>query len=441
MKVEQALRLIPDLEALAPLRSLLLSASHADERARWASASPYLTVGKRGVEAEDLRERLEELLHQISTHLRELYGAVVEAIEAQGRGEAVAAIAALRRAGGLEVAVGRFTQAQVWYESALELAVELSDRGAELELLRVLAALCRTLGRYQDAARNCQRSLALAEAELNPAAVVAACEELGNISRDMGQLAGAQAWYERGLGLNGTGGSRTGWLLLRLGDLARGRGDHEAAGQLLERARAHMESGSDAAGMAQTLSALGQVQVAHGQLTVAFASYREALAWARRGPEPANLEVDIRLRLAELAMESGRWLEAEADLRQAEQAALAHRIPHRLVDVYTGLGRLSARGGEETGFVFFEQSLALCRALKLDPALAAEVLVAYAQFHSGLGNGEAARSYLERALEVYETTGQSVALERARTELARLAPPRTTPPSGIELPAVQGRSR
>jgi tetratricopeptide (TPR) repeat protein len=420
VKIEQALRLIPNLEALAPLRAALLAVSRADERTRWASAGAYLTVGKRAVEAEALRERLDGLLGQVTSHLRGLYRAVVEAIELQTGGDATGAITALQQAGGLEARVGRFKQAEAWYEVALELAAELSDRGPELELLRIRAALSRTMGRYGDAARHCQRSLALAEAEFNHAAVIAACEELGNIHCAMGEPEGAQSWYERGLGMNGTHGVRSGWLLLRLGDIARERGDVLAATGLLDRARDHMQAGSDAAGMAQTLSAQGQVHIAQGHLTAAFTAYREALVWARQGPEPANLEVDIRMRLADLALESGRWLEAEADLRQAEQAALAHGLAHRLVEIYVRLGRLSGRGGEETGFVFFEQALELCRALELDSLLVADVCVAYGRFHGALGNLDSSRAYLERAGETYRVRGLTVGTERVHKELVQL---------------------
>ena len=420
MKVEQALRLLPNLEALAPLRAQLLAVSRADERTRWASAAAYLTVGKRAVEGATLRERLDGLVEQVSTHLRVLYRSVVDAIEAQEAGETHQAIAALQRAGVFEVRAGRYHQAEAWYEAALNLAAELSDRGAELELLRLRGALSLTLGQYAAAARDCQRSLALAEAEFNDSAVIAACEELGNIHRVMGESAGAQSWYERGLGLNGTHGVRSGWLLLRLGDLARERDDIRAATALLDRAREYMRAGADAAGMAQTLSAQGQVHIAQGHHATALGCYREALVWARQGPEPANLEIDIRIRLSELALESGRWLEAEADLRQAEQAALAHGLTRSLVEIYTLLGRLSGREGEETGFVFFEQALELRAVLELDALVEADVCLAYSQFHSALGNVDASRAYLERAGEMYRARGQASGAERVHRELSLL---------------------
>lgn len=421
MKVEQALSVIPDLEALAPLRALLLSASRADERTRWASAARYLTVAKRRVQAGDLRDRLEDLLGTVTAHIRELYLAVIEAMDARERGDDAGAIAALCQAGALEERAGRLQQAKTWYEAALDLAARHPDRGPELELLRALSALCRSLGRYGEASRHCQRCLALAEAEFSEHAVLVACEELGNIAREQGDWQGAHAWYERGLRLDrGDGSSRGGWLLLGLGDVARGRGDTRTAVELLGRARERLESAADAAGVAQVLSAQGQVDISLGRLGSAQAAYREALAWARRGAEPEKLEVDIRLRLAELALESGRWLEAESDLRLAEQAALAHHLPRRLVEIYIMMGRLSGRGGEDTGFVFFEQALELCRALDLEATLTADVCVAYGQFHGALGNPDASRAYLERALETYETAGQAVALDRVRRELWRL---------------------
>ncbi|HEY6223387.1 MAG TPA: tetratricopeptide repeat protein [Gemmatimonadales bacterium] len=422
MKVEHALRLLPNLEVLGPLRARLLSISRADERSRWASAGPYLTVGKRAVEAAALREGIDPLIEQVTAHLRLLFRSVVDAIEAEEAGDTPKAIAALQRAGVFEVRAGRLKQAEAWYDAALALASELSDRGAELELLRLRGALGLMLGRYGAAARDCQRSLVLAEGEFNDGAVIAACEELGNIHRGMGESAGAQAWYERGLSLNGTHGVRSGWLLLRLGDLARERGDLLAATELLDRAREYMRAGADAAGMAQTLSAQGQVQIAQGHHAAALGAYREALVWARQGPEPANLEIEIRIRLSDLALESGRWLEAEADLRQAEQAALAHGLAPALVKIYTLLGRLSGRGGEETGFVFFEQALELCNALELDALIEADVCVAYGQFHAALGNVDLSRAYLERAAETYQARNQTVGAERVHRELSRLAP-------------------
>ena len=49
VRVEKALALMPELEALAPLRALLVSIARPDEATLWSSSGPYLTLGKRGV--------------------------------------------------------------------------------------------------------------------------------------------------------------------------------------------------------------------------------------------------------------------------------------------------------------------------------------------------------------------------------------------------------
>ena len=50
LRVEKALGLLPDLEALTPLRSLLVSISRPDERALWSSSGarrPRSPTGRR----------------------------------------------------------------------------------------------------------------------------------------------------------------------------------------------------------------------------------------------------------------------------------------------------------------------------------------------------------------------------------------------------------
>src|SRR5207247_2865445 len=69
LRVEQALRLLPELEVLLPLRSLILAASRPEEQAQWASHGPYLTVGTRSVEPAELRQRAVEAPAQGTGHV------------------------------------------------------------------------------------------------------------------------------------------------------------------------------------------------------------------------------------------------------------------------------------------------------------------------------------------------------------------------------------
>src|SRR3989441_12500752 len=128
-----------------------------------------------------------------------------------------------------------------------------------------------------------------------------------------------------------------------------------------------------------------------------MAAYREALAWAQRAPRDAGLEVAIRVSLAELPLEAGRFLDGEEEMRRAEQVAIAGNLTGRLVQIYTVMGRLRGRQLDETGFVFFEQAIELSRMLERSPAAVAQVYLEYGLFRERLGQRGQGRAYLERA--------------------------------------------
>src|SRR5207237_10553503 len=93
LRVETALARLPAVEALGRLRALLCSISRPDERALWSSSGPYLTLGKRGVQPEELRRRMPQAFHVITEHLQTLYRAYVEALECQQRADGAGAVA------------------------------------------------------------------------------------------------------------------------------------------------------------------------------------------------------------------------------------------------------------------------------------------------------------------------------------------------------------
>src|SRR5947208_1279445 len=191
--VGKALALLPDVEALGPLRALLVSISRPDERALWSSSGPYLTLGKRGVQPEELRRRMPQAFHVITEHLQTLYRAYVEALECQQRGDGAGAVAALVRAGRGEERVGRLSQARAWYDVALRVSQALQDRRPEVESLRSLGELFLRLGQNAEGARHFQRALAIAEAEFDQPGAIAACEGLGDAALAQSQWTGAQA--------------------------------------------------------------------------------------------------------------------------------------------------------------------------------------------------------------------------------------------------------
>jgi tetratricopeptide (TPR) repeat protein len=423
VRVEKALALLPELEALAPLRALLVATSRPDERSLWSSSGPYLTLGKRGVQPDELRRRMPQAFHTIAEHLQALYRAFVEALESQQRGDAGAVVAALLRAGRLEEGAGRVTQAGAWYQVALDVAGALQDRRPEVESLDSLGRMALALGHHADAARHFQRALALAEAEFDQAGAIAACEGLGDAARWQGQWAGAHAWYARALRLAEASADHRaiGRLERQLGILARQQGDLAAAGEHLRRAREHLESADAPQELARVLNAQGQLEAELGRRAPASAAYREALAWVQRAPRDPALELSVRINLAQLDLDAGRFLEADEELRRAEQVAIAGSLTHRLAQIYTLMGRLRGAQGDETGFVFFEQAIELCKTLERSAATEAQVYLEYGLFRERLGQREEARAYLERARTIFDSLGEAVERDRADAELRKVS--------------------
>ena len=422
MRVEQALRLLPNLEALLPLRGLLLSSARPDARVQWGSGGPYLTVGKRDVEPGELARSMSRVLTLVTEHINALFGAYIEALECQERSDTAGAVAALVGAGRLEEAVARLSQAHAWYDVALALAETLQDRRPEVETLLAIGQVCLTLGQYAEGARHYQRALVLAEAEFDRGRAVDASMGLGSAAFERAEWIGARAWFSRALRLSEAANDRVrlGQIEHRLGLLDRREGDLAAAGEHLRRAREAFE-GLDATGtardMARVLDAQGDLDAALGRPGPAAGAFREALAWVRRDQHDPALDVSIRLHLAELLLETGRWLEADEEMRRAEQLAITSNQPRGLVRIYTALGTLRGRQGDETGFVFFEQAIALCRAFEGPAVDEARVFHAYGLFRQLSGNPDEARAHLERARDIFRSLGVDVEVERVEAAL------------------------
>jgi len=423
VKVEQALRLLPELDALTPLRALLMATSRPDDRVVWARAGEYLTVGKREVTAAELRRQMAQTYTRITEHLSGLYAAYVEAVERLEAGAPGAAVAALLAAAHLEERVGRLSAAGRWVEVAQRLAEGLQDRRPEVDALIAGARIHLALGRYEEGARCYQRALVLAEAEFDQAGAIRACRGLGAVATERGEWAGAEAWYRRALRLaeSGNGPGLAAGIHHALGELASRRGDPSGAVEHLRQAREGFEREGDAAGMADALSTQGRVDAELGRGAAAAAAYREALAWARRDADGPGREVAIHLRLAELHLEGGRFLEAEEEIRRAEDVAIASDQAPRLAAIYALLGRSRGLQGDETGFVFFEQAIELARTLDGSQLALAEVYTEYGAFKQRLHHPEEARAYLERAGEIFEALGGKAALDRVRADLHRLS--------------------
>ncbi|MGH7688766.1 MAG: tetratricopeptide repeat protein, partial [Gemmatimonadaceae bacterium] len=201
MKVGHALRILPSLEAVFPLRSLLLASAHAAPQDAWGSGGPYLTVGKHEVDSAELRRQFGLSFRTLTSHLNDLYNAFADAVDLIDSGEASAAVERILDAGRREEGVGRFDQAQAWYRAALQIAEPLQDHRPEINALLTLGDLSTRVGLYRQSARVHQRALALSEAAFYPRAAASASAGLGTVATAAGDWRGAQAWFERALAL------------------------------------------------------------------------------------------------------------------------------------------------------------------------------------------------------------------------------------------------
>lgn len=413
LRVEQALRLLPDIDAIAPLRAYVIATSWMRRPSR-----PHQTMGKRYIQPADLRDLVPRAIAQVGDHLAALYDVAIAAMEAEQQGDAAAAARALQEAGALEERVGRHGQARAWYEHALRIAEGLHDRRPEVETLLRLGHLDANQGQYEGAARRYQRALALADAEQDPQGATEACRGLGDVEQAQAKWRGAGSWYARGLRYADGERRLTGMLYVGQGEAAFGRGELDDSSDWLQRAREVFTELRDDEGLARALRSLARLYATRRRRSEALGTYTEALALLRRRRTSPALEVAIRLDICNLYLDWDRLADADDEVRRAEETAIVHNLTRQLARLYLVMGKVRAHQGDESGFVFFEKAIELCRGNEPSPRLEAEAYVGYARFRDALGEHDEARSYLERAREILEGLGDESALGEIEAQLA-----------------------
>ncbi len=420
MKIEKALRLLPVIDAMTPVRALLLSSDISD------SGGPTRlgqndTVGKREVLAEDIRARMRAELDVIVGHLSGLHESYFSAMEALDGGAPETAVRSLLTAGRREEKVGRVEQAHVWYSAALDVAEGLVDRKPEIETLLALGALTMWLGFFDDSMRRYRRALVLAESVFDTGSAITACVGLGTLLMEQEAWAGSDAWLARAMRMAERAGDERylADVSHHQGEAARRRRDFTPATAALDRARRTFEEMGNANEMARVLTTYGLLYADMEMPARAEATYHEALAWVRLAKGNDPLEAFIRLNHAKLHVAADRFHEAEAEIRRAERLAVKNNLLRRLVQLYTLLGNLRARQGDDTGFVFFEQALLFARMLDRRPIIEAQVYHEYGVFMMQMHQTEDGRAYLRRAREIFESIGHQAEADRVIVDMRR----------------------
>jgi len=397
MRVERALRVLPEVDVLSSLRALVIASSRGT-----ASDAPHTTVGKRTIRPDRLPELLPDALAELTTHLRALFTAAVNALEAEAAGDTAGAATLLLDAGKLEERAGREAAAQAWYEHGLAIAADAFDRQPEIRALLALAAVDLDREALESAARRAQRAFTLAEAGRYDADAALACLALGRTAARSGARTGATAWLTRGLALAGGTPALTAYFQLELAGLS---GDAATADDALRRlhiAEGEFINADDADGLALVRAAEGRVVAERGEIDRALLRFHEALEQVHRGTRHPRIECAVRRSLAEVLLKAGRLVEAEDEARIAEDLAVSRAQGRELIRLYLVLGAIRAAQWDETGFVFYEKAIELSRGPIPTPGLEALSYAAYASFRRALGDAAEARDYENRAAEIRE---------------------------------------
>jgi tetratricopeptide (TPR) repeat protein/tRNA A-37 threonylcarbamoyl transferase component Bud32 len=187
-------------------------------------------------------------------------------------------------------AEGKFVASVVEYEQAVAIRERIAP-GSQ-DLARALNGLSRAydeIGRYVDARRLGERSLALQEAELGKAhpEIATVLMNLGNVAVDEGDLALATSYYSRALALreqlarDNDDQLMLANVLNNLGVVAQERGRYDEALAFHQRALAIRETVIDGApDVAMSISNIANAQFKKGAHAQALANFDKALALA-----------------------------------------------------------------------------------------------------------------------------------------------------------------
>ncbi|HYR11948.1 MAG TPA: tetratricopeptide repeat protein [Longimicrobium sp.] len=417
LKIDAALRAIPETDDLAHLRDALLSASRADGGLAWGSAEDYPALSTRLADPAALESQVEALAERVRRRVEGVMRHTVRALAALERGEAAEAARHLVDAGEAEEAERRLDQAREFYERALEIGRKPRDRQGEGLALRRLGRVARAMGQWEVATRRYQESFEVAVAQRDEVGAVVACQGLGNVHVDQSRWSEAREWYLRGVERCPARPPTAEYVHLCVGlsVVERRLGALDAAAEWLARGE------ETAAGLGDGLMAYvdhgwGRLHLARGEAEDAESAFRRALG---RELDPA-FRVAVMAGLSEPLLRQGRTREALAAARDAEALAIHHHAVLRLPDVYRALGAAAEERGDAEAYLFYEKALEVCRDHGLPAFEAAATQHHYGRLEARRGDSEAAAARLGEAYRLYAELNARMEADEVAQELGRM---------------------
>ena len=406
---------LPESGELASLRTALLSASVVDLTRLWSNANAYATYDKRVLSPHALEQAVATAASAAHARVDAMYSALGRVLFALFAND-------LERAANELIAIGEQLEAdenagaaRSWYEAAERVAALDGNAATRARALRYLAVLHVGSGATEEATARYRASLEHAVAARDLEAQVVAITGLGIVAGYQGNHQEALAYFDQALELcAGEFPRRQAQLFTNMAALLGEEGRFEEASARLADASAlwaHLTE-ADRCGW---YNSRGLLAMNRGDIEMAEGILHQALSTAQSEFERAM----VLDNLAELFIRQGNLSEAEALARSAEEAALRGGSPRALAEIYTRLGKIFRLRGDANGVTFFEKAVEICRQRRY-PHSEANAYLEYGLFRRLHGDNDEARTYLERAVQLFGAVGAARLQRVAEDQLAQL---------------------
>ncbi|HEV2130921.1 MAG TPA: tetratricopeptide repeat protein [Longimicrobiaceae bacterium] len=425
--LEELYRVIPDVEEFETLRLAIIGAAVPDPATLWARSSASATIDKRVVPADRIEQVVDEAEAALHAYIASVFSTFRPLFRTFQAGKHIEVAYHLVELGERQEAHGRYRKARRCFDSALDVALPLTEKGPQILALRSIGRVARTLGDLHEALEYYRRSAELACDAQDLKGEVIAQTGYANVLAAQGRWGEAERCYREVLAKVDERGEaeslrlQQAQLYNNLGMIATRQHHLSAAEEWLERALRQWAVLDSPVDVAVCYYNRGFLREQQERLSEAHAVYEQALAL----DIPPGMRVGIMVQLADLHVKQGQLRAAEARGREAEQLAITAQSPYYLAEMYRGLGNIARAKGDHDGFTFFEKALEITRE-KDYRLLAAKTLTEYSVLRSEMGEWEEAISFLERAREIFSQLGAVHEQARAEHRLEALLHSRET---------------
>lgn len=246
-----------------------------------------------------------------------------------GEGAAAIELATARILGEIEYYRGEYLKSLAHHDRALAIARGMDDpREVALESVRRANVLGMVPGRVDEAIATYKDASEKLIAAGDPAEAAYAQLFLGVVLSQHGKNREGLDVLEKAAELAETAHDprRLGWALFNIADLSRDEGDLDGADRSNRRSRAILEAIGDRFGLLQTFIISGKIRMSRGDLAGAELDLLEAFRLVRELHAPAD-ELDVLLRLAEVALLRGDPDQARRRVKELERGEIARFRP------------------------------------------------------------------------------------------------------------------